>query len=140
MSFRGIYEHTLDDRGRVALPARYRHEFAEGGVATMSPDGCVQVFTAEGFDSRSAKGASESELTLLGRRMRRQFDSHSFDVDLDRQGRILVPVKFRESAGLDGPVVIAGARECLEIWNPQRWEKELEASTEASSSGQAAGE
>lgn len=140
MPFRGIYEHTLDDRGRVALPARYRHEFAEGGVATMSPDGCVQVFTPAGFELMSEEGASETALSRDGRRARRRFDSHSFDVDLDRQGRVLVPVKFRDSAGLDGPVVIAGARECLEIWNPQRWEKELEASTEASSSGQAAGE
>jgi MraZ protein len=140
MPFRGLFEHTLDDRGRVALPARYRQEFESGAVLTLGPDGCVVVYTQEGFLERSKEGASDSSLTRIGRMKRRVFDAFSFDVELDRQGRILVPAKFSDTAGLDGPVVIAGVRECLEIWNPERWEKVYGEAVEAASSEPAAGE
>ena len=140
MPFRGFYDHTLDDRGRVALPARYRHEFESGAVMTMSPDGCVQVYTQSAFLEKSEEGANDSSWSRNGRNKRRIFDAFSFDVELDRQGRILVPAKFRDSAGLEGPVVIAGVRECLEIWNPERWETILEQAAEAASSEPAAGE
>ena len=136
MAFRGIYEHTLDDRGRVAVPARYRQEFAAGAVLTVGPEGCIEVYTQTGFDTMSDEFASEPATTPSGRRARRRFDAHSFDTDLDRQGRILVPARFRDVVGLDGPVIIAGRRECLEIWSPARWERELQESTAASSSEQ----
>ena len=135
MSFRGTYEHTVDDRGRVAIPARYRHEFAEGVVLTLGEEGCIEVFTASGFAEMSDLVAAEPATTAEGRRSRRRFDAQSWDTELDRQGRILIPVQFREAAALDGPVVIAGRRECLEIWSPQRWERELRDATAGSSTG-----
>lgn len=130
MGFRGLYDHRVDDRGRVAIPARYREQFLAGAVVNMSPDGCVQVYTQQGFDEKSNREASIPDTALTGRRSRRRFDATSFDVELDRQGRILLPQRFREEADLRGPVVIAGVRECLEIWNPERWEEELKAAME----------
>ena len=135
MAFRGSYEHTLDDRGRVALPARYRHEFAEGVVLTLGAEGCIEAYTPSGFAEMSDLVAAEPATTPQGRRSRRRFDAQSFDTELDRQGRILIPAKFREAAGLQGPVTIAGRRECLEIWSPQRWERELQGATTAFSAG-----
>lgn len=136
MGFKGNFEHTLDDRGRVALPAKYRDQFGSRAVLTMSPDGCVQVFTAEGFDRMSEDVAKESPKTLAGRRARRLFDGQAFDAELDRQGRILIPAKFRERAHLNGAVVIVGCTEWLEIWEPSAWEAELQAAVAASSSEQ----
>ena len=70
--------------------------------------------------------ASTPATTMAGRRLRRAFDAQAFDAELDRQGRILIPSRLRELAGLDGTVIVAGNRECLEIWNPKAWEVELE--------------
>jgi len=134
MAFRGTYEHTVDDRGRVAIPARYRHEFVEGVVLTLGPEGCIEVYTPGGFAEMSDLVAAEPATTPEGRRSRRRFDAQSWDAELDRQGRILIPAHYREAAGLQGPVIIAGRRECLEIWNPELWAGELQA---ASSTGQA---
>jgi len=135
MTFRGIYEHTVDERGRIALPARYRHEFVEGVVLTLGQEGCIEVYTPSGFAEMSDLMAAEPATTPEGRRSRRRFDAQSFDTELDRQGRMLIPAKFREEAGLQGPAVIAGRRECLEIWNPERWGQEMQAAAAAPSAG-----
>lgn len=139
MAFRGTYEHTLDDRGRVALPARYRQEFLQGVVLTLGPEGCIEVYTPGGFDQMSDNFASEPATDIRGRRSRRRFDAQSFDTELDRQGRILVPARFRQIAELNGAVTIIGRRECLEIWNPARWATEISAAMSASSADQEQG-
>lgn len=125
MAFRGTYEHTVDDRGRVAVPARYRHLFSEGVVLVLSPEGCVEVYTSDGYETMAALVTAEPATHLKGRRLRRGFFARSWDADLDRQGRILVPAPLREAAGLNGTVIISGRRECLEIWNRQRWQQEI---------------
>jgi MraZ protein len=137
MAFRGNYEHTLDERGRVAIPAKYRSEFP-GSIAVIapSPEGCLQVFPEPSFVQMSDDVASEPATTVNGRRSRRLFDAQSFDTELDRQGRILIPARFREMLGLNGAVIIAGNRECLEIWTPEAWEREIEASRLARTAGQ----
>jgi len=124
MAFRGIYHHTVDDKGRVALPARYRHEFAEGSVLALQPEGCVEVYPTKTYDLVSEDYAREPITHLSGRRMRRGFFPNSADAELDRQGRILLPADYRQDAQLNGAVVIIGNRECLEIWSPDRWEQE----------------
>lgn len=134
MAFRGTYEHTLDDRGRVALPARYRQEFLQGVVLTLGSEGCIEVYTPGGFDHMSDDFASDPATSLRGRRSRRRFDAQSYDTELDRQGRILVPVRFRQLAGLNGSVTIIGRRECLEIWNPEAWAVESAAAMSSPSS------
>ena len=139
MAFRGTYEHTLDDRGRVALPARYRHEFGGKVVIRPNEDGCIEVYPEAGFVQMSDEAASLPPTTRPGRRSRRRFESQSFDTELDRQGRVLVPVRFREMAGLNGSVVIVGRRECLEIWDPASWSREIQEAMAESSSEQGPG-
>ena len=132
-SFRGSFEHTLDDRGRVAIPAKYRSEFPNNlAVITPAAEGCLRVFPEAAFQQMSEEFASTPATSIEGRRLRRLFDSRAFDAELDRQGRILIPAPLRQSAGLDGAVVVAGNRECLEIWNPERLALELEEAEAAS--------
>jgi MraZ protein len=131
--FLGTYDHTLDDRGRVALPARYRPDFEDGGIITFLPEGCLALHDKATFMEQADEVAQKSAATIEGRRARRAFDSNSLPVELDRQGRILVPPRFRQLAGLNGAVVVVGRHECLEIWNPERWTEELDASVAGSS-------
>jgi len=131
MTFRGTYEHTMDDRGRVAIPARYRHLFTEGAVLALGPEGCLEVYTLAGYEAMMSLMTAEPATHLKGRRLRRGFSARSWDAELDRQGRILIPAPLREAAQLNGSVVISGRHECLEIWNPQRWQQELAAVAQA---------
>lgn len=127
MPFRGTVEYSLDDRGRVAIPAKYRAEFPNNlAVITPSKDGCLRVYPEAAYLQMSEAFAETSATTVAGRRVRRAFDAQAFDTELDRQGRILIPARLREQASLDGTVVVAGNRECLEIWNPEAWDRELE--------------
>ena len=125
MPFRGTFEHSLDERGRVAIPARYREAFQDGAVLTPSPDGCLELYTLPEFERTAMTLAPERASLQRGRRLRRGLDARSWDVELDRQGRILVPALLRQRADLGGAVVLAGRRECIEIWNPERWAQEL---------------
>ena len=120
MDFWGEYEFTLDDRGRVSVPARYRHDFSAGAILTQGRDGCVEVYTQAGYGEMAKQVAVLPRTTPEGRQSRRDFYGQSFEAELDRQGRILIPAKLRERAAVEGPVVILGSLECLEIWNPQR--------------------
>ena len=137
VDFRGKYEHTIDDRGRVSLPARYRNEFADRIVLLMSEDGCIEVYTEAGFNEVASHTAVEPPTTREGRRARRGFYSDSYDTELDRQGRILIPPLLRQQAAVNGAVVITGRKECLEIWNPQRLQGVMQAARAASSAAQA---
>ena len=124
MAFRGTFDHSLDNRGRMAVPARYRDVFAEGGVITQSADGCLELYTADEFDRTAEDLTRESASHQRGRRLRRALYGRSTEVELDGQGRILIPARFRESAQLAGQAVLLGRRECLEIWSPDVWESE----------------
>jgi MraZ protein len=127
MSFRGSFEYSLDDRGRVAIPAKYRTEFPNNfAVITPSSDGCLQVYPLAAFEEMSEAYAKNPATTLAGRRSRRKFNADAFDAELDRQGRILIPAKLRAQASLNGAVVVVGNYECLEIWNPEAWGRERE--------------
>jgi len=122
--FRGEFDLTLDDRGRVPVPARYRQLFEQGATLVQGLLGQVELWTTEGYDAFSPEFTEESMTTEEGRRLRRQRFARAWDVELDRQGRVLIPAKLREKAALEGTVVVSGRGECLEIWNPQRWEAE----------------
>ncbi len=124
MAFRGTFAHSLDNRGRMAVPARYRATFAEGGVVTQGADGCLELYTAAEFDRTAEQMTSEPASQQRGRRLRRALYGRSSEVELDGQGRILIPARFRESAQLTGQAVLLGRRECLEIWSPEVWERE----------------
>jgi MraZ protein len=108
------------------VPPRYRDLLARGAVLSQgSPDTCLRLYTAESFEQQAALYTHEPPTRRTGRITRHAFFARSFAVELDRQGRILVPGPLRAFAGLDGNVVVAGSGEWLEIWNPERFEAEM---------------
>jgi MraZ protein len=127
MYFHGEYTYSMDGRGRLPLPPRFRDAFARGAVLTQgSPDACIRVYPRDTYDEQATLYTSEPPTRRKGRMIRRAFFARSFHADLDGQGRILVPGRLREFAGLGGNAVVVGAAECLEIWEPDRWSQENE--------------
>ena len=118
----------MDARGRVPLPPRYREDFARGAVLSQgSPVPCVRLYTADGFEEQAALYTSQPSTRRAGQVARHAFFARSFPVEPDRQGRILIPGSLRQFAGLDGNVILVGAGEWLEVWNPERFDAEMAA-------------
>ena len=125
--FLGRYDYSMDERGRVPVPPRYRELFLRGAVLNQGPDACLRLFTEESFQQQAELYTSQPANQRSARLTRHSFFANSFGVEPDRQGRILIPAQLRSYAGLDGAVVVAGAGEWLEIWNPERFETEMSA-------------
>ena len=123
--FLGKYEYAMDARGRVPVPPRYRDLFARGAVLSQGPDSCLRLFTTDSFDEQAGLYTAEPATERTGRTTRRSFFAQSFSVELDRQGRILIPAPLRTYAGLESNVIVAGTGEWLEIWDPQRFDTEM---------------
>jgi MraZ protein len=127
MVFRGTFEYTIDNRGRIPVPTRYRAVFSQGAVLTESQDGCIEVYTADSYESEAEFLLQQRATRKKARRLRRGFFGRSLDVELDGQGRVLLPPRLRQHGDLNGSVLIVGRGECLEIWNPERWAAEQDA-------------
>jgi MraZ protein len=124
--FLGRNDYAMDERGRVPLPPRYRDVFAHGAVLSQgAPDRCLRLFTSESFEREAARYTRTPGTRRAGRITRHAFFPRSSSVELDKQGRILIPTHLRDFAGLRGTVVVVGAGEWLEIWDPERFETEM---------------
>lgn len=125
MAFRGNFEYQLDDRNRVALPPKFREAFANGAVLVPGLDGCIEVYTPEGFDAEADNVVGRvPAYSAEGRQLRRAFFASSFDVQRDAQGRLLVPAKLLGYAGIERDVVVLGNDQRLEIWDRGLWEQQ----------------
>jgi MraZ protein len=122
----GEYEHTIDDKNRLTLPAKFRAAFAQGIVVTRGMERCLYAYPPEGWDGvvRSRLAALDP-LSKEGRRMHRFFFSGAAEGELDRQGRVGVPAALMEHAGLGREVVVAGVNDHVEIWDREAWKREL---------------
>jgi MraZ protein len=122
----GEYEHTIDDKNRLTLPARFRNRFVEGIVVTRGMDGCLFAYTREDWSRLvETRLATLDPLSQEGRRMQRFFFSGATEGELDRQGRLMLPAALIEHAKLGRDVVVAGVNDHLEIWDRAAWRKEL---------------
>ena len=143
MAFRGLYEHSLDSKDRLTVPARFRSALADGVVLSKGLDPCVDLYTPEAFERVSDTYlAPHSPFSADARKMRRRFHGGSFDEKLDSAGRVRLPRPLIEHADLKGPCVIVGAGEQLEIWNAETWaghEAELDAAAAEIAEGLAGG-
>ncbi|MCH2657393.1 MAG: cell division/cell wall cluster transcriptional repressor MraZ [Dehalococcoidia bacterium] len=127
MYFFGTFEHSIDERGRLAIPARYRRAFVDGGVLRPSPDGALELYTYQSFDSEATRRieSGNGNRERSSRRTRRSFLHDSYSVELDKQGRILIPQILRESGSLENRCTLVGCGDYVEIWDPNLWENEL---------------
>ncbi len=121
--FTGEYRHSVDDTGRVAIPARFRAQLDDGAVVTRWIDGCAAVFPRAAFELLASRVAALPLSDTSARTFGRFLFASAFEVELDRQGRVLLPVAVREWAGLDSDAVVVGGRDHAEIWAPARWEE-----------------
>jgi MraZ protein len=122
----GEHEHTIDDKNRLTLPARFRQEFAEGIVVTRGMDGCLFAYTRDDWGRLvDQRLATLDPLSKEGRRMQRFFFSGATETELDKQGRVALPAALLEHAKLGRDVVVAGVHDHLEIWDRAAWKREL---------------
>lgn len=120
--FVGRYEHSLDSKGRVILPAKFRADFERGGYLTENREGCLALWTPGEFERQMQ---AMQELAGTGRAERnraRLWAASSHEVEIDRQGRMAIPAHLREFASLEGDVLVHGAIDRIELWNPQGWQ------------------
>jgi MraZ protein len=122
----GEYEHTIDDKNRLTLPARFRQAFEDGIVVTRGFDGCVYAWTPAGWENyRDSTLATLHPLSQQGRRMQRHFFSGASETAPDKQGRVSIPPALLTHAKLGRDVVVAGVNDHLEIWDRTAWQREL---------------
>jgi MraZ protein len=122
----GEYEHTIDDKNRLTLPAKFRRAFEDGIVVTRGLDGCLWAWTPEGWENyRDSTLSTLHPLSQQGRRMHRHFFSGASETAPDKQGRVSIPSALLEHAKLGRDVVVAGVNDRLEIWDRAAWKREL---------------
>ena len=119
----GEYRHALDDRGRIAVPARFRTRLSEGATLTRWLDKCIAVFPRDAWEELAEKLRSLPLTSPQAREFARFMASGAVEAELDQQGRLLVPSYLRTYAALEmGEVIVVGALNRLEIWAPGAWE------------------
>jgi MraZ protein len=122
----GTHEHTIDDKNRLTLPAKFRESFAGSVVVTRGFERCLHVYRREDW-----LGLVESRLAALdplsqtARKLERFIYAGASEAELDKQGRVIIPAHLLTYAGLSREVVVAGMRNRFEIWDRETWSREL---------------
>ena len=124
--FFGEYEHTIDEKNRLTLPARFREPLADGVVLTRGLDTCLDVYARREWDRLVAERLGTLDpFSREARNLKRYFFAAAADAELDRQGRVLVPPPLAKYASLRREVVVAGVHDHLEIWDRGRWSEQV---------------
>ena len=123
MAFRGHFEHSLDAKNRLSIPARFRAAFSSGTVLAKDPEPCVAVWTPETHEAiiERALGA----LNPMGsdyRRLSRFYQGNSFEIELDASGRVTLPPPLLAHSGIEKEVVLVGNIDHLEVWDRDKWD------------------
>jgi MraZ protein len=130
----GEFEHTIDDKNRLTLPAKFRQALSGGLVITRGMEGCLSCYPAADWQRLvESRLAGLDPLSKEGRMMHRYFYSSASEAEPDKQGRVMLPASLADNAGIVREVVVAGVGDHLEIWDRVAWRdhvKELEGSAE----------
>lgn len=124
--FLGRFTHSLDSKGRVAIPARFRDVFGRDAVITRGIDRCLSVYPMSAWEPLAEKVSTLSISDPDARAFRRMVFAEAAGVEFDRQGRILIPPDLRRYAGLEGDAIVVGMHTYVEIWSPAQWEAQAE--------------
>ena len=121
--FFGTYTPKLDEKGRFFLPAKFRDDLADGLVVTRGQDRCLAIYPMATFIEKTKQVATAPTTVRNVRDFQRMLASSASDEVPDKQGRITIPAPLRDYAGLSANIVVVGAIDRAEIWNPQAWEE-----------------
>ena len=121
--FLGEHQHTIDPKGRIVLPSRFRSELAKGCFITKGLDRCLFIFTPEQWEIEIQEFRALNRRDRQNRNYSRVFFAGATDQKPDKQGRVQIPAGLREYAGLDKEVTVVGVAERIEIWNTSTWQE-----------------
>jgi len=124
--FLGEFQHSVDAKGRIILPAKFRDALADGLVVTKGMEKCLFIFSRSEWPQLQAKVQSLPLAKRDARKFSRFFFGGADEEDLDKQGRVLIPEHLRKYAELDRDVVIVGVSNRLEIWDKNNWDEYVE--------------
>jgi MraZ protein len=122
--FLGQYEHTIDEKGRLTIPSRFRDLLQNGAYITQGFEQNLMVLTTTAFEQVYARINRMSLTDPIARQLKRLIFSYADRVEVDRVGRILIPQFLRVSAQLNGAAVMVGVGNHFEIWSPDRWQEQ----------------
>lgn len=119
--FIGEYSHNLDDKGRLAVPKKFRPDLSKGAVVTRGLDSCLFLYTKTEWAKLAEKLAALPFAQANTRAFARLMLAGAMDVDIDKQGRVMLPEYLRQYAGIAKSVVVAGLYNRLELWDETKW-------------------
>ncbi len=130
MTFRGTFEHALDAKHRLTVPAKFRAALAGGAILAASPEvspgepRCVSIWTPEDYDAFVREVLSGlNPASPKARELRRFFNNESYETELDSANRLMIPARLMRYADLKKDVIVAGSGECIEIWDRPAYER-----------------
>lgn len=123
--FFGRYEHSLDIKGRVILPARFRAQFGPQAFLSQFQDRCLALWTPDEFELQMAEMERLQDQGREERNFARIWAAGCAEVEIDRQGRLAIPAYLRDFARLDSGVLVNGALNRVELWNPAEWDAKV---------------
>jgi MraZ protein len=123
--FLGHFQHSLDEKGRLTVPARFRELLQGGAYITQGFDRCLMVMPGPYFHQVYAHLSALNLADQTARMMRRMILANAYPLEADKVGRVLVPQHLREFAGLDGEAVVAGQGDYFEVWTPTAWNDQV---------------
>ena len=124
--FLGQFQHNLDEKGRLMIPARYRELLAAGAFITQGFDKCLMVMTDVYFNQVYDRINAMNLADPTARLLRRLILSNAYPVEVDKVGRILLPQNLRQVLALVGEAIVAGQGEYFEVWNPADWNEQMD--------------
>ena len=120
----GEYEYKVDSKGRLPLPPKFRQEFINGLVLTRGLEPCVVIYTSEEFKKLADRLSNQTVTKSKMRSLNRFMFGSAFDQTLDGQGRIALPQSLRNYAQIEDTAIMVGSNKCIELWNPESWNKQ----------------
>ena len=120
--FMSQYNHTVDTKGRLIVPSKFREQLGDEFVVTKGMDGCLFVYANDAWNAFEQKLTSLPLINKEARKFARFFLAGAASVEVDKQGRILLPTNLRQFAGLEKDVVLVGVGSRIEIWSLENWE------------------
>jgi MraZ protein len=135
--FLGQYRHSMDAKGRLTIPSRFRELLVpDGAIVTRGFDNNLMLLTEANFERISERVNRMNMAELNARLLKRLIFASAERVEVDKAGRILIPEFLRKAAGLDNEAVVVGAGDYIEIWEPGYWEQQLAQLQDADSTAQ----